>query len=137
MKKYYPQIISTILLLIILSPAIASAAVINGVDYGSIIPCDGVTVPCTFSMFATLINNIITWFLGISASVAACTFAWGGAQILLHPDEPGKKEEAKEILWKTVQGMIIILGAWLVIHTVIVSLTGATSGNGALRFLQG
>ena len=48
--------------------------------------CSG--VDCDFAAFSRLINNIINWFLGISVTVAAITFAYAGAQILLNPESP-------------------------------------------------
>ncbi len=121
-KRNYIKIIS---LLIVLLPAMTFAA--------GLIPCDGVTVKCDFAAFTGLINNIVNWFLGISVSVAAITFAIAGAKMLFNPENTSKREDAKKMFWKTVQGMIIILGAWLVIHTIIATLVNPNTN--ALRFL--
>jgi hypothetical protein len=83
------------------------------------VQCDGVKVACDFSAVIRTINAIIQWFLDASVSIAAITFSIAGAKILLNPDNPSKREDAKKMFWKTVQGMIIILSAWLVIHTII------------------
>lgn len=134
MKKYYSQIFSVTLLLVILLPIVASAAVVNGTDLG-LLPCDGVKVPCDFVAFAGLINNIINAFLGISVSVAAITFSIAGGKMLFNPSAPAKRAEAIEMFRKTVIGMLIILGAWIVIHAVVGALIN--SDTNALRFLQG
>ena len=81
-----------------------------------------------------LINNAITWFLDLSATVAAITFSIAGGKMLMNPENPGEREKAMEMFKKTVIGMVIILIAWLVVHTIIVSLVG--TGSGALRFLD-
>ncbi len=98
-----------------------------------LIPCDGVNTPCNFGSLATLVNNIINWFLGISVSVAAITCAVAGAKILFNPGNQSEIEAGKTMLWKTIQGMFIILLAWLVVHTVIAALVNPSTG--ALRFL--
>ena len=126
------KIIKILLASIFFLPIIVFAATECG---SGIIPCDGTTAcPCNFAAFAKLINNIINWFIEISATVAAITFSIAGAKMLLNPDNPGKRQEAVEMFKKTVIGMIIILVAWLVIHTVITTLV--SNSNSALRFLK-
>jgi len=102
-----------------------------------LVPCDGTAAsPCTFNSLAGLVNGVINWFLGISVSVAAITFVVAGARMLLHPTNEAERGAAKEMFFKTVIGLLIILCAWLVIHTVIAALVPNAAGpNGALRFL--
>jgi ABC-type nickel/cobalt efflux system permease component RcnA len=110
-------------------PALVFAAT-NG-----LIPCEGTAAdPCTFGKLADLVNNILNWFIGISISVAAITFSIAGAQMLMNPDNPGKREEAMEMFKKTVIGMLIVLGAWLIVHTIVSTL--ASNSSSALRFLK-
>jgi hypothetical protein len=90
---------------------------------------------CDFTEFAIMINRIINWFISISVSVAAITFSIAGANMLLHPDNAGEREKAKSMFIKTIIGMLIVLGAWLIIHTIITSLV--SSSTNALRFLNG
>ncbi len=96
-----------------------------------LIPCNG--PDCTFDSFVGLINNIIRYFIDIAASVAAITFAYAGARILLHPGNPSERENAKKMFEKTVIGMAIVLLSWLVIYTVIKTFVPAQFN--ALRFL--
>ena len=70
--------------------------------------------------------------------MAAITIAIAGGTILFNPDNAAKRTEALEMLKKTIYGIIIILVAWLVIHTVIAALTNTPksgSGVGPLKFL--
>ncbi|MFA5651856.1 MAG: hypothetical protein WC933_00635 [Candidatus Paceibacterota bacterium] len=120
------KIVSTILSSIVLLPSVVFSA--------GLIPCDGITVKCDFSAFAALINNILTWFIGISVSVAAITFSYAGAQILLNPDKPAKIEEGKKMFVKTALGMVFVLGAWLIVHTIVA--TVVSKNIDALRFLE-
>ena len=112
--------------MIVFLPSVSLAA--------GIIPCDGTAAnPCTFNSLTTLVNNIVNWFLGISVSVAAITCAVAGGKMLFNPGNAGKRAEALDMFWKTIIGMVIILCAWLVIHTVIATLVDKNTG--ALRFL--
>ena len=64
--------------------------------------------------------------------MAAITFSIAGGQMLLNPDNPSKREEAINMFKKTVYGMIFILVAWLVVHTVVATLVDPNTN--ALRF---
>ncbi len=86
---------------------------------------------CDVTEFFILINRIINWFLSISGSIAAITFSIAGIKILFNPSKPEQISEGWAMFRKTVIGMIIILCAWLVIHTVISALVAPY----ALRFL--
>jgi len=104
------------------------------VSAAGLVPCGNPGEPaCNFSSLTGLINGIINWFLGISVTVAAITFAIAGARMLFNPGKEAEQTAAKDMFFKTIIGLFIILCAWLVIHTIIATLV--PSGNGALRFL--
>jgi len=124
MKKY--KIVTTFLSLIILLPSLAVAA--------GFIPSDAEIAANGFGAFAGMINTIINWFIGISVTVAAITFSIAGARMLLNPNNPGERQKALEMFKKTVIGMLIVLGAWLIVHTIVAALVN--SNTGALRFLK-
>ena len=96
-----------------------------------IVPCNG--PDCDFGDLVQLVNNIINLFLAISVSIAAISFAYGGALILLNPGNSAKREQAKGIFKKTIIGMIIVLTAWLIVFTIVKALVNPATG--ALRFL--
>ena len=122
-SKY--KIIAVLISTVILLPSIAAAA--------GIIPSDEDITKDGFCAFATMINTIIDWFIGMSGVVAAITFSIAGANILLHPDNPEELKKAKSMFTKTIIGMLIVLGAWLVVHTIVVALVDPKIN--ALRFL--
>jgi len=119
--------------LIIFLPLIVWAVDDPCASSNGLIPSDECIKANGFSAFSTMINTIINWFISISATVAAITFSIAGAQMLLNPDNPGKRQDAIEMFKKTVIGLLIILGAWLVIHTVISTLV---KSDKALRFFN-
>jgi len=99
-----------------------------------IIPSDAEIAANGFGAFAGMINMVINTFLQLSVVIATITFAYAGANMLLHPDNPGEREKAKDMFKKTVLGLIIVLVAWLVVNTIVSTLVNP--GSGALRFLK-
>jgi hypothetical protein len=116
------------------SPAPASKSFVPSNKASGLIPSDAEIAATGFTALAKFISNIITRIIQLSATIAAITFSYAGAQMLMHPDEESKRSEAKEMLIKTVWGMFIILGAWLVVNTVINTLVN--SNITALRFFN-
>ena len=100
-----------------------------------LIQCGGAGQPCCdFTEAFLLVNRLINWFITISVSIAAITFAIAGGRILFHPDNPGEISAGWEMFRKTLIGMLVILCAWLVVHTVVANLV--SSSTNALRFLK-
>lgn len=123
MKKHFNKL--TILSYLVFLPAITFAQ--------GIIPSDAEIQANGFCAFAKLINTVIDTFLKASVSIAAITFAVAGARLLFHPNVPAEIEKAKSMFTKTVIGIFIVLGAWLVIHTAVNAIVDKDTG--ALRFL--
>lgn len=125
MKINYKKTFAILLSSIIILPSIAFAA--------GLIPCDGsVSKPCDFNAAITFINSGINKFtLYFAIPLASITFAYAGANILLHPDNPEEIKNAKSMFSKTIVGMLIVLGAWLVMHTILSKILNPD----ALRFL--
>jgi hypothetical protein len=98
------------------------------------VQCDGLTIPCTFETAVATVEKIINWILYVSVSVAAISFAYAGGEMVLFPTDPGKRNDAKSMFWKTVVGLLIILASWLVVKAAVEMLVGG--GGNPLRFLQ-
>ena len=65
----------------------------------SIIVCDGVDVPCTFSKFVELINVAIYDLILISTLLAVCGFIYAGGLLLASGGNEKAKGTAKNIFW--------------------------------------
>ena len=86
--------------------------------------CDGsLAHPCNFDSVFKLINVAIQWFLGIAIAVASVTFMIAGGKILMNPSNPAERGKATEMFKKTVIGIIIVLMAWLIVHTILATFT--------------
>ena len=124
-KNNLNSLVSLLLLSLFIIPVVSSAA--------GLVPCDGVTVKCDFNAFIGMINNIISWFISIAGVIFAISFIRGGFLWILSGESPGKKEEAKKVLWNTLLGFVIILVAWLIVYTILHVL--APNNTSVLQFI--
>ena len=148
MKKISKILTSATILIFLLSFAVTSHAATTANGYCSptaphslpnsfapLIQCGGSGQPCCdFTEAAILVNRIINWFISMSGVIAAITFSIAGANMLMHPDNPEELKKAKSMFTKTVVGIVIILIAWLVVHTLIATLVNPNIH--ALRFFS-
>ncbi len=74
---------------------------------------------CNFDAFMKLISNIITFLLYIAIPIAAVSFFFAGFLYLTAGGNPGKIEEAHQIFWSVMIGIIIMLSAWLLVNTIV------------------
>ena len=91
-------------------------------------------VPCTSlcDLIHTIVHIIV---FGMSLTIFGATpilFAWGGILILISSGNAGKISDGKKILTGTLIGLLIILSAYLIVKTFVVTLglTGYIPGFG-------
>ena len=115
-KKILANLFSIFVFSILFIPAITFA----DNPYTPLITCDGsVAKPCDFAAFIGTINRIINWIISMAGVVFTISFIYGGWLWILSGDNPGKKGEAKKVLWSTVTGFVIILTSWLIVFTIL------------------
>lgn len=113
MKKFLVFII----LVLFLVPTFSFAQGANN----RLIPCDGAN--CDFNHLMQLLNNIIKYIILISAPVAASVIAYAGF-IIMTSGVSDKISQAKEMIKKVVIGFVFILGAWIIVDTILIALLG-------------
>jgi len=92
-------------------------------DPGRIVPmCSGDS--CNFCHLAQLINNVIKFGVYISVFVAVAMFVYAGGLYVLNNGNPEKIKKANGIFLQVLIGIIIILGAWLAVDTMMKALVG-------------
>ncbi|MCR4285906.1 MAG: pilin [Candidatus Kaiserbacteria bacterium] len=96
---------------------IAGPVLVYGEEPKRIVPCDG--PDCRACDFIQLGQNIINWFIKISASVIALTFAWGGMKMVMSGGDTGAVSSARSIMTNSVIGLVILLGSWLIVNTIL------------------
>lgn len=86
----------------------------------TIVPCDGVDVPCGFTSFITLIQNLINFAIKyIIIPIGAIIFAYVGFLFLTSGGSAETRKKAKNILIKVIIGIVVILAAWLIVSTIL------------------
>lgn len=83
----------------------------------NLIVCDGPN--CTFSHLIQLLQNLINALIIISTFLAVAAFAYAGMILLTSGGSETAKTKAKDIFLKVLKGYLWILGAWLLVYTII------------------
>lgn len=92
-----------------------------------IVPCSG--VDCTVCDIAQLGQNILNTAVYLAVFLSAVLFAWAGWESLTAAGNAEKHHKAKSIFTNVAVGLIIILVGWLVVDTLIKTLTGDRLGR--------
>lgn len=102
------------LVLLIFMPAVLFAQQAGLPD--RIVPCSG--VDCTCDHLIQLAQNLINAGIYIAVFLSAVLFAYAGWQYMTQ-ETIGGKHDAKNLIQNTAIGLVIILGAWLVVDTLM------------------
>jgi hypothetical protein len=121
-KKYLPRLLSLFIISLFILPLLTNAALVNCGGGNSQPPCD-------FKAFISMINGIINWIISIAGIIFAVSFIYGGFLYMTSGDNPGNKSKATKILWSTLKGFVIILISWLIVYTLLTTLTGSSTGT--------
>jgi hypothetical protein len=87
-----------------------------------LVPCDGLGDPCTYNKLIELIQRIMKFIFILIIPIAAIAFTYAGFLLLFQGSNPEKRKHARDILIKVVIGIVIVLAAWLIVKTILVSL---------------
>lgn len=100
--------------------------VVFGANHSSgIVPCTGTAEdPCTWESLYVLAGAILNFIVILSTSVAAIVFAWAGVLYFSAGGDTGKIQKAHTLFTAVAIGLVIILTAWLVVDTLLKTLTG-------------
>lgn len=64
------------------------------------------------------IRNIYIFFLSISGMLAFFVLIWGGVQRVINAGNPEKIKDADEWIKGALWGLLLLFGAWLLLHTI-------------------
>ncbi len=101
-----------------------------------IVPCNG--VDCSVCDIATLAQNVLNTGIYIAIFLSAVLFAWAGWQALTAGGSGEKISQAKSIFGNVLIGLIIILAGWLVVDTLMKTMTNGSFGpwNKVCKYAQ-
>ena len=88
----------------------------------------GAQVACTKCDLLKLVKNLIDFLMiALAPVLATVLFVVAGVYLMLGGTNPGMLAQGKRIFKDTFIGLLIIMLAWLITNTLIVSLTGSSS----------
>jgi ABC-type glycerol-3-phosphate transport system substrate-binding protein len=99
-------------------------AIFNIASAAGLVPCgDKGDPPCTFTDLMKLIENVMNFLIfTIGVPAAAIAIMIGGWLIVTAGGNESKISNGKKIVRAAVIGLVIVLGAWLIVKTIITSL---------------
>lgn len=90
-----------------------------------LVPCGnegGLESRCTLCHLFVGIQNIITWGRNILVIVAIVAIVAGGIMYIISAGNSGMMENAKGIIKQALWGVLIVLGAWVIVNTIMMVL---------------
>lgn len=87
---------------------------------------------CGFDDFIQLFINLFDWGLAILSILSIIFFLIGGTMLLVSAGKEQTIQQGKAILANTFLGIVVALGGWLIINTVV----GLLVGNGAFKNVE-
>lgn len=116
------------------SPTVTDGAITSG----GFVPCSG--TQCSLCDFAVMANTIIKWLIGIIFLFFAILAVYAGFKMVTSGGNSGAKQAAKNSFTNAFIGLFIVLGAWILIDTLLRALlaggTGEISGFGPWSEVQ-
>lgn len=90
-----------------------------------LVPCTGdVNDACNFEKFLALASKIFHFLLWVVIPASTISIVYAGALYVIYPTNEIKRKSAHDILTWAVVGLVITLAGYLIIVTIIKSLTG-------------
>ncbi len=80
---------------------------------------------CTLCDFLVLIDNIVKLLAKIAPIIAVTLIIWGAFVIITSGGSSGRLGQGRTIITRAVVGLLIVLGAWLIVSTTFLVLTGS------------
>lgn len=103
------------------APAIAFAQSSAPSTYNLIAPLPGLSTGVTLEGYLTGIFKVV---IGISGVLAVVMIVWCGIKLMATGSVSGKSE-AKKCIWNAIFGVLLALGAWLILNTINPQLVGS------------
>lgn len=79
---------------------------------------------CGICDIAQLAQNLINTAIFLAVILSAILFAWAGFKMMVGRDNSAERKAGKDIFFKVIVGLVIILAAWLLVDTLFNMMTG-------------
>ncbi|MCB9818628.1 TrbC/VirB2 family protein [Candidatus Nomurabacteria bacterium] len=98
-------------------------ALVMAQDSG-LIPCGYGDNPCDTSDVANFVNGLISFLIQMLGIIAVIVMVYAGFMLVTSGGDEGQWTKAKSLFTNVVIGIVIILAAWLIVDTIMKTLTG-------------
>lgn len=86
---------------------------VKNVGYGGLVPCEG--VGCSACDFVKLGGNIFDWLVRVLSVLATIIIVAAGLRLVLSGGNVAAKMQARRLFSKAAIGLILVLGAWILV----------------------
>ena len=83
-----------------------------------LVGCSG-AADCNLCAFTNLFQTVINFLIGLTVPLSALLFAWAGILYFSSGANPSQTDKAKKIFFSVAIGLIIAMGGWLGIQTLL------------------
>ena len=112
-RNFFVHLLAAVLLLL------AGAGVVWAQTQTSgLVPCEGLE-DCNWSNFLKLLGNIYAWLVRLALPLATLMIMVSGGMYMVYSTNPGKRESAKKYLLASVIGLVVVLGSYIIVATII------------------
>ena len=108
-----------LVLMVLFTPALASAQLSPTNPAFQVVPDCGLGELCGYCDLITLSVNIIQFLVYFSVFVAVVMIIYAGFLLLVGGSKEGERTKAKKVLYAAVIGLLITLTAWLIINLIM------------------
>ena len=74
---------------------------------------------CDFKDLVKGTTKVVNFGTILALQFSVVVIAVAGFNLMISGDNPNKRKEARDMLWKVVQGIVIIIAAWLVVTLIL------------------
>lgn len=90
---------------------------IPSLAFADLVTCEG--AQCRTCDIVYTANGVISWLVGIMASLCTLVVLYSGAKMVMASGDVGAIESAKGRIWDALIGFVILLSAWLLVDTIL------------------
>ena len=98
-----------------------------GAQEAGLVNCglDASSYDCNFCTLMEMVNSIIRWLIAFLSIIAVGVMVYAGFKMVTSGGNTSAWEEGKSLFTNVVIGIIIVLASWLIVDTVLETLTGS------------
>jgi len=98
------------------------------IDFSQVVQCGGTNAdgsdqpPCDYNQIVKIVNSSMRIVLYLIPGVGTVVLMWAGFMFMTSGDNPGRRSMAKKALLNIGIGIVVMLGAWLIVYTLMTKL---------------